>query len=41
MALNLETEQVGCIIFGDDTQLNKMTSTPNANLVKTPVVKTY
>ena len=34
-------EQVGCIILVMILQLNKMTSSSNANLVKTPVVKIY
>jgi len=38
MALNLESEQVGCIIFGDDTSIKQDDSVRALNtLVKTPV----
>jgi proton translocating ATP synthase F1 alpha subunit len=38
MALNLESEQVGCIIFGDDTDIQQDDSVKALNtLVKTPV----
>ena len=38
MALNLETEQVGCIIFGDDTSIQQDDFVRSLNtLVKTPV----
>lgn len=38
MALNLESEQVGCIIFGDDTSIQQDDSVRSlGTLVKTPV----
>jgi F-type H+/Na+-transporting ATPase subunit alpha len=42
MALNLESEQVGCIIFGDDTSIQQDNSVRALKtLVKTPVELVY
>lgn len=42
MALNLEAEQVGCIIFGDDTEVRQNDAVEATNLlVNTLWAKAY